>query len=204
MTSTPKLFSAGLVALLFGSLGGALVSVLDPDRVAWGAYSVCLVAGGVGVALIQLSRRRTASDRSLLDSRMRDVRESIEEICQEVAFLESAHDNRPNVSDEQLGTYDLPEAIDARLPHAITRFVDAREAISSRHGTLAYAEIMGEFAAGERSLNRVWSAAAEGYVDEVDAHLKRARKQFDKTRDAVLGLEEGSAPAVTRAAHPET
>ena len=52
-------------------------------------------------------------------------------------------------------------------------------------GMTAYAEVMSRFAAGERLLNRAWSASADGYLDEVvqslaagNAHLQAARELF--------------------------
>jgi hypothetical protein len=44
-----------------------------------------------------------------------------------------------------------------------------------------YADVMSAFAAGERYINRVWSASTDGYVDEVRSYLERATQQF---RDA--------------------
>jgi hypothetical protein len=38
---------------------------------------------------------------------------------------------------------------------------------------------MSHFAGGERYLNRVWSASADGYIDEVNAYLTKAHEQFD-------------------------
>jgi hypothetical protein len=37
---------------------------------------------------------------------------------------------------------------------------------------------MSHFAAGERYLNRVWSASADGYIDEVNTYLDKAQEQF--------------------------
>jgi hypothetical protein len=41
---------------------------------------------------------------------------------------------------------------------------------------------MSNFAAGERYINRVWSASTDGYVDEVRMYLERAREQFREAR----------------------
>ncbi len=37
---------------------------------------------------------------------------------------------------------------------------------------------MSAFAAGERYINRVWSASTDGYEDEVRRYLERALNQF--------------------------
>lgn len=49
-------------------------------------------------------------------------------------------------------------------------------------GLQNYADVMSAFAAGERYINRVWSASTDGYVDEVCAYLERATQQFREVR----------------------
>jgi len=44
------------------------------------------------------------------------------------------------------------------------------------------------FAAGERYLNRVWSASADGYVDEVNTYLDKAQSQFVESLQKVKNL----------------
>jgi hypothetical protein len=53
-------------------------------------------------------------------------------------------------------------------------------------GLQTYADIMSHFATGERYINRVWSASADGYDDEADAYLKRAAGQFDAAKQQLL------------------
>ena len=60
----------------------------------------------------------------------------------------------------------------------LANFAEARESIIHRYGSRSYAEIMSSFAAGERYINRVWSASTDGYVDEVGLYLGKAHQQF--------------------------
>ena len=55
----------------------------------------------------------------------------------------------------------------------------------------AYAEIMNEFAAGERYLNRVWSASIDGYIDVINEYLGRARRQFEQAQAKLTALGAG-------------
>ena len=48
-------------------------------------------------------------------------------------------------------------------------------------GLQVYADVMSAFAAGERYVNRVWSASADGYRHEAITYLHKAATQF---RDA--------------------
>ena len=47
---------------------------------------------------------------------------------------------------------------------------------------------MTRFAAGERYLNRVWSASADGYIDEVNEYLEKAKDQFVDSLDLIRRL----------------
>jgi hypothetical protein len=58
--------------------------------------------------------------------------------------------------------------------------VEARKSIAHRFGLQAYADVMNPFAAGERYINRVWSASTDGYIDEAHTYLDMAREQFDE------------------------
>ena len=52
---------------------------------------------------------------------------------------------------------------------------------------------MSHFAAGERYINRVWSASADGYDDEAETYLKKAAGQFDEAKQQLLKAAESIA-----------
>jgi len=52
-----------------------------------------------------------------------------------------------------------------------------------RFGLPAYAGIMTEFATAERSINRAWSASADGYIDEVWLSLDRAQRRMHRAKE---------------------
>jgi len=49
--------------------------------------------------------------------------------------------------------------------------------------------VMSCFAAGERYLNRVWSASADGYIDEVNDYLDKAKEQFTESLEKIRQLK---------------
>ena len=71
----------------------------------------------------------------------------------------------------------------------LNRFVSVRDAMKSAYGLPGFAAVMGPYAGGERYLNRVWSASADGYVDEVTDYLQRALEQFRIARQTLDDLE---------------
>jgi hypothetical protein len=71
----------------------------------------------------------------------------------------------------------------------LAAFVAARQSIAHIYGLAAYGEVMSSFAAGERYLNRVWSASADGYIDEVNTYIEKAREQFVESLDKIRALK---------------
>ena len=67
--------------------------------------------------------------------------------------------------------------IDGSLADDFRIFADGRDAITAEYGLPVFAEVMTQFSAGERAINRAWSAAADGYIDEVATCVERG-KQF--------------------------
>jgi hypothetical protein len=49
---------------------------------------------------------------------------------------------------------------------------------------------MSSFAAGEKYLNRVWSASTDGYFEEVTTYLSRAHSQFIEVRQKLDQVHE--------------
>ncbi len=78
--------------------------------------------------------------------------------------------------------YEARFEIDRLFRDDLSRFAEARESMIHVFGMQNYADVMSNFAAGERYINRVWSASTDGYVDEVRMYLERAREQFREAR----------------------
>jgi hypothetical protein len=47
---------------------------------------------------------------------------------------------------------------------------------------------MNYFATAERYLNRVWSASADGYIDEIVEYMEKSEKQFEEALDTLRGF----------------
>lgn len=75
------------------------------------------------------------------------------------------------------------EVVGALQQDAVAAVVDARARLVAERGLTEYARFMDAFAAGERKLNRAWSAAADRYEDEVRACIADALERFRQARD---------------------
>ena len=78
-------------------------------------------------------------------------------------------DNLETLNDDSdtLPVYEARFEIDRLLRDDLNNFANARESMKHVFGLQHYADVMSAFAAGERYINRVWSASTDGYVDEV-------------------------------------
>lgn len=162
----------GLVLIALGFLAGSLVSVLDPDTIPWVWFAVSLAVAIAGVALVQDALKREASHGDKLDANIEELEDALKRITENARKLEQ--------DKLTIDLYDVPAYIDKTFPEDVTTFVDIRDAINHTWGTQVYGAIMSHFAAAERYMNRVWSAAADGYIDEAHEYIGHARAQFEE------------------------
>ena len=163
-----KQISLALIMLAF--LAGSFVSVLDPVEVEWTWLIPILMAGSVGLFLFRRASHSEASaghrligDMTTLDESLAQILANLEELCE---------------GKQDLPVYEARFEIDRRFREDLNRFANARETMIHVFGMQGYANVMSAFAAGERYINRVWSASTDGYLEEVHQYLEKARNQF--------------------------
>jgi hypothetical protein len=172
----------GYILITLGFLAGALLSVLDEFDVRWGYFIAALAAGAAGICLVQAARRYQTKAESKLAANIQSIETALARIVQNISQL--------NKEKNSLDPYDVRHRIDRLFREDLETFVEARESIAHVHGLHAYADIMSYFAAGERYLNRVWSASADGYIDEVNTYLDKAQAQFVDTLKELNSLKQ--------------
>ena len=89
----------------------------------------------------------------------------------------------------RLPVYQARFEIDRLLREDLNNFANARESMMHVIGMQHYTDVMSAFAAGERYINRIWSASTDGYVDEVRSYLDRALQQFREARTLFVDLQ---------------
>lgn len=157
-------------------IGGAFIAVLDAGSVDWAFFLPVIGAGVAGVVVLKASTHAAARAASVLTANRRVLNDSLHAI---VLNLEELNGRR-----EKVPTYEMRFEIDRLFRDDLTAFADARDSLKHIFGLKAYAEVMSSFAAGERYLNRVWSASTDGYVDEVLVYIEKALGQFVEAVDA--------------------
>lgn len=169
-----------MVAVSF--LGGAFITALDPVQVNWQIFLPTLVVGIVGVTVVNKAIKREAHSEGVLTTNLEKIETSINRIVENLVDL----NNRKNA----IPPYEIRFEIDKLFRDDLTTFADSRRSLGHRYGLQPYAEVMSSFAAGERYINRVWSASADSYVDEVMLYLSKAQEQFIESRDILKAVME--------------
>ncbi len=162
--------------IIAGFVLGALFAVLSVDTVAWLPYLVAVALGFVGVVMLKRTHRAGASDSHHVAGNIGTLETALDNICRNLDDLVGRRERVP--------PHEFRFEIDRHFREDLTAFADARESMQHAFGLQAYADIMSAFAAGERYINRVWTASADGYVDEVMAYLEKAQRQFSEAREA--------------------
>lgn len=168
----------GLCAL--GSVGGALAAVLDREQVHLLSFLPCLGLAMLGVGLARWATHREANDQTRREADFETLDRAMSEL---VAAIRDLYANRAVID-----VFDLPALIDRRFPPHLEAFLAARRAILHTWGSQAYADVMSPLSAGERYLNRAWSTAVDGYIDEAHTSLERAQTQLEAAMQALKAL----------------
>lgn len=163
---------AAYLMLVGGFLAAAFWSVTDERQVVWPVYGAALLVGVAGVVTMRRLSRHELRSEALLSRQREHIDESIAKVVAGLERMVSGADPVP--------PWELRFEIDRRFRDELARFADARGSLAHIYGLSVYADIMSAFAAGERYLNRVWSASADGYMDEAVSYLARALEQFQE------------------------
>ncbi|MDJ0940798.1 MAG: hypothetical protein QNJ00_13640 [Woeseiaceae bacterium] len=162
----------GFILLIAGFLAATFVASLDVQAVDWPAFAIGAALAVAGVLTIKRAESGHARSATVLENNKGELRESIDNVVRDTEALR----------DDALTGTALRDAIDNRLRNDLRRFADARESMVHLYGLQVYADIMSSFAAGERYINRVWSASADGYDAEAATYLAKAATQFADAR----------------------
>ena len=181
----------GQLMVAAGFLCGAFLTSLDKNLVNWQYFTPAMVIGVLGVIIIRKADKQEATSEGVLSTNLGNIEASLGRIVQNLIDLNNRKDELP--------PYEVRFEIDKLFRDDLTMFADARKSLGHRYGLQPYAEVMSAFAAGERYINRVWSASSDGYIEEVRNYLTKAQSQFIEARDTLHGvMKKGSSTAVVR------
>jgi len=154
---------------------GAYLASLHPTEVKWVLFLPVIALGGIGAMQVKRGQRAIAGHSDLLDGHRDDLQQSLENIVTKLEQLDAGKLDIP--------TYEMRFEIDRLFREDLARFADARDSMKILFGLQSFADIMSSFAAGERYINRIWSASTDGYQDEVLSYVEKSLLQFHHARD---------------------
>lgn len=169
------------VAILLITIGfvlGAVFAVLSVETVDWLPYGISVFLGFAGIVLLRRMQHAGASDEHHVAGNIDTLQTSLDNICRNLDELVGRRQDVP--------PHEFRFEIDRQFRTDLMNFADSRESMQHAFGLQAYADVMSAFAAGERYINRVWTASADGYIDEVMAYLDKAQRQFVEAREAFM------------------
>ncbi|MEM1068878.1 MAG: hypothetical protein AAGG48_31130 [Planctomycetota bacterium] len=147
----------------------------------WPLYAATMAVGVVGIVILRATRQQLEGDEetqeaeySVLQDRLQVIQEAVNEMAGQSSYDPA----------------EILHRIDDQCAEPLADFADARKSLIRRYGMSVYAEVMTEFASAERYINRCWSAAADGYVDEVRDCLQRAKHHLGKTSELIVAADQ--------------
>lgn len=171
----------GSVLIALGFLLGSYVTVLNEWTVNWGLFLPALGVGVAGVIVARVTHRRDLQAEDTVAANIESLESSLQRIVEEIRKMNAEKDDIP--------VNRLAPRIDNTFMDELNTFVEARESIGHRYSLQDYADVMSHFAAGERYLNRIWSASGDGYIEEAHEYLNRAETQFTEARERLMNLQ---------------
>jgi hypothetical protein len=171
----------GQILLWAGFLSGSLATVFQLEvadnkwsTIDWRWYGLSVAVGVAGVIMIHASKLAAAGTSEKSQADLEQIKVNLEQL---IVSVESF-----NQTIAQMNPKQMVEFIDNNLADDMREFADGRDSITIEYGLSVFAEVMTQFAAGERAINRAWCAAADRYVDEAAACVERAVVFFHEAK----------------------
>lgn len=171
----------GFLLITFSFLAGALAVVVNEAQVRWTYFIPAVVVGAIGVFFVHYYERKNGQSQKKLTSNLQDIQTSLTNLVEGLTKL--------NTQKQSINAYDFHTRIDELFRDDLATFAQARESLAHAHNLQVYADVMSHFASGERYINRIWSASVDGYVDEINTYLDKARSQFVEALEIVSQLK---------------
>ena len=148
------------------------VAVVDDGwhLINWPWYLISAGVAIAGVVMLYVSKSSEGQQTEKTKTNLKEIKSSLDRLLANIAKLQDSQDKMPPSK--------ITKYIDDVLAEDFRVFAEGRDSITAEHGLSVFAEVMTHFAAGERAINRAWSAAADGYVDETATCIERAENML--------------------------
>ena len=148
----------------------------------WIWYIGSMVIGVIGVFLLRSSAKAAAGETEKVAAEYSTITDSLSKLLTQVGTLRKELD--------KMSPQEIVNFIDSTCSEPYADFADSRNALIQRFGLQPFADIMTQFASGERFTNRAWSAAADGYINEVKDCIERAHAHLTRANELIAEQEK--------------
>ena len=138
----------------------------------WAWYLVSVAIAVAGIVALRIGKSAQGQKSEKTSASLAEIKTSLNQLISNVGKLSKDVD--------ELAPSKIVHRIDDVLADDLRTFAEGRDSITAEFGLSVFADVMTQFAAGERAINRAWSAAADGYVDEAATCIERADKMFQE------------------------
>lgn len=140
------------------------------NLIQWPWYLISVAVAIAGVVLLYAGKSSEGKKSEKTKANLEEIKKSLDRLIVNVSSFKKSMQTMPPSQ--------MTKHIDDVLADDFRIFADGRDSITAEHGLPVFAEVMSQFAAGERAVNRAWSAAADGYVDEAETCIERAEQML--------------------------
>ena len=141
----------------------------------WTSYSIAAAICLAGVILLHLGKRSATQKSEKSAANLQEISDALDRAIAKTQQLFKAS--------SQMAPSKIVASIDGELADELRTFADGRESMMTEYDLKLFADVMSPFAAGERAINRAWSAAADGYIDEATDCLERGFQMLQAARE---------------------
>ena len=134
----------------------------------WPLYATAALVCCAGVILLHLTNLKSTEKSETSAANLAEIKISLARAIKKVKELAAQSTKvAPSI---------IVTRIDDEIADDLRIFADGRDCMTTEYGLTIFANVMSPFAAGERAINRAWSAAADGYIDEAADCLNRGHQ----------------------------
>ncbi len=178
--------TAGYILFIIGMLG-SMVSAASP-RPLGPVFFIAAGLCGIGALMVRYGGGvKTGPGLSGNEVTVDSVGDTVREVCRFVEGLNSS------IGAGDCDGADIREGIE-KIQRLCAVFVGYRERLAVLAGIADSSDIISLFSAGERYVNRSWSALIDGYLSETASSLIVAEEKFLITMRRIDGVIAGSEP----------
>lgn len=140
----------------------------------WPWYLISAAICIAGICFLRVGKKTSAGSGEKTEANLKQIKAHLADLVVNTENLNSAI---ADYSPRQILNY-----IEEKLLDDFRGFADGRDSITAEHGLEVFANVMTQFAAGERAINRAWSASADGYIEEAKACVQHGLMMLNTAR----------------------